>query len=153
MPWLARHPRDRVLADADAAIAYAKEKWPGLPISAVGFCWGGLYAALLAGGSSPRVDAAALLHPSLMTPADVEGIARPVFVATNGEDQQVSPEFRAQIQSVLAAKPFPTASQHWEEMRHGWTLRGDDKDEKIAAAAEEAFNQTADWFTVHASKE
>jgi dienelactone hydrolase len=152
MPWLGRHPRERVLADTDGVLTYAKGKWPGLPISAVGFCWGGLYAGLLAGGDAPRVAAAALLHPSLMTLEDVAAIARPTFVATNGEDQQVSDEFRAQIHALLAAKPFPTAAQHWEAMRHGWTLRGDEQDPVIAAAAEEAFNRVADWFTVHGAK-
>ena len=149
MPWLAKFPREAVLKDAEATIAWAKEKYPGVPVSAVGFCWGGLYTALLAGGDKPAIASCVLLHPSLLTAADVAAIGAPVFVGTNGEDQQVSDAFRAEIEATLAAKPFPTATQHWEDMRHGWTLRGDDKDPAIAAAAGEAFDRAAGWFEVH----
>ena len=152
MPWLAKFPREGVMQDALGAVAFAAEEWPGVPVSAVGFCWGGLYVALLAGGESPAIAAGALLHPSLLTSEDVAGIARPVFVATNGEDQQVSDAFRAEIQSILATKPFPTATQHWEEMRHGWTLRGDESDPAIATAAEDAFERAAGWLGVHGTK-
>ena len=152
MPWLARFPRESVMPDAEAAAAYARAAYQGLPVSAAGFCWGGLYVALLAGGDAPLIDAGVMLHPSLLAPADVAAIARPVFVGTNGEDQQVPDAFREEIKLSLASKPFPTATQHWEDMRHGWTLRGDDKDPAIAAAAEEAFERAAGWLGVHGSK-
>lgn len=152
MPWLARFPREGVMADAVAATEHAKQAWPGVPVSAVGFCWGGLYAALLAGGDEPAVAAAALLHPSLLTKVDVDAIARPVFVGTNGEDQQVSDAFRAEIAAALSSKRFPTATQHWEAMRHGWTLRGDDTDPAIKTAAEDAFERAAGWLAVHGAK-
>jgi hypothetical protein len=38
----------------------------------------------------------------------------------------------------------------WPAMQaHGWANRGDDKDEKIAAAAQDAFAMAKDFFVKH----
>lgn len=42
------------------------------------FCWGGLYAVLLAQGQNPKVSAAVVYHGSLITPADVEAVTAPI---------------------------------------------------------------------------
>lgn len=32
---------------------------------------------------------------------------------------------------------------------HGWSLKGDDKDEKVSAAARDAFERALGWFKKH----
>lgn len=163
--WLAKHPRDRVLPEAQAVVREAVRKFsppagppsaPPLPVSAVGFCWGALYATLLAGGPDPAVASAALLHPSLLTLKEFEAVEVPTLVLFTANDQQVSDSFRAEIIGVLdaknKAKKPPTAHHFYADQAHGFSLRGDDTDPKVAAAAGDAFDRTAAWLKDHGSK-
>lgn len=157
--WLARHPREKVLREARAVVEEAARRFSPsgpLPVSAVGFCWGALYATLLAGGPSPVVASAALLHPSLLTLDDFKAVeAAPLLVLFTANDQQVSDSFRAEIEGVLDAKngekkPL-TAHHFYADQAHGFSLRGDDTDPKVAAAAEDAFARTAAWLKEYGS--
>ena len=143
-----------MLADAKASLASLAADHPGLPLAAVGFCWGGLYAALLAGGPAPAVSAAALLHPSLLTKADVDALAAPTLVVLNGNDGQVPDAFREEIRAALAARAPRLASDvlFFPDQEHGFTLRGDASDPGVAAAAQRAFEGAVGWLGEHASK-
>lgn len=154
--WLAKHPREKVLPEARAVVEEAAKKFSPnpLPVSAVGFCWGALYATLLAGGPKPSVASAALLHPSLLTLPDFEAVqAAPLLVLFTANDQQVSDAFRAEIVQVLDAKnkeKKPATAHHfYSDQAHGFSLRGDDTDAKVAAAAGDAFDRTAAWLKEH----
>jgi dienelactone hydrolase len=35
------------------------------------------------------------------------------------------------------------------DQAHGWSLKGDDKDEVVANAAKDAFNRALSWFQTH----
>jgi dienelactone hydrolase len=59
------------------------------------FCWGGLYAVLLAQGQTPKVSAAGVYHGSSITPADVEAVTAPINF------QQSDPALDRQIPSEL----------------------------------------------------
>jgi dienelactone hydrolase len=63
------------------------------------FCWGGLYAVLLAGGKTPAVNAAVVYHGSLLTSADIEAISAPVnFQQSDPKlDTQVKTEFYNEV--------------------------------------------------------
>lgn len=168
--WLSKHPRERVMADALAVIEEAREKLSPegsskpLPVSAVGFCWGGLYATLLAGkresdgkdsenASAAAVASAVLLHPSLLTLDEFKSVEAPMLVLFTGEDAQVPDKFRAEITQVLDEKKrsakTDTSYHYYEEQRHGFSLRGDDTDAKIAKAATDALERTAAWIKEH----
>ena len=165
--WLAKHPKERLLPEARAVVEEAAKKFSPaptdseskggpLPVSAVGLCWGALYATLLAGGPSPSVASVALLHPSLLTLSDFEAVeAAPLLVLFTANDQQVSDAFRAEIVKVLDAKDKaekpPTAHHFYADQAHGFSLRGDDTDPKVAAAAGDAFDRTAAWLKEHGS--
>ena len=41
------------------------------------------------------------------------------------------------------------APQLFEGSFHGWTVRGDDKDPKMAPLIVEAFQRASDWFQKH----
>ena len=141
--WLAKYPREQVKADADKMVAAIKREYNATAVHTVGFCWGGLYAALLAGGAAPAVTAAVLLHPSLLTQADVDGISAPTLFLTNGEDQQVSDEFRAAIVEALKNKPN-SELHHYPSARHGHTLRADPTEDSA-----DAFKRTVAWLKAH----
>ena len=157
--WLAKHPKEKILPEAQAVVKEAAKKFSAetpLPVSAVGFCWGALYATLLAGGPNPAVASAALLHPSLLTLGDFEAVeAAPLLVLFTANDQQVSDSFRAEIVKVLDAKnevKKPATAHHfYSDQAHGFSLRGDDTDPKVAAASGDAFDRTAAWLKEHGS--
>lgn len=141
-PWLAAYPRDQVMADL-AKIVPAIQREFGVPrVKAVGFCWGGLYATLLAGAPAPSVTTAVLLHPSLLSIEDVKNIdaKSAVLFLTNGEDQQVPDALRAEIATVLEGKPA-SALHHYPDARHGHTLRADPTPDSA-----DAFKRTVQWL-------
>ena len=161
--WLAKHPRERVVKDSLAVIKEAQEKFspgeggeaaPLLPVSAVGFCWGGLYATLLSGGSPrPAVASSVLLHPSLLKLEEFKGVSAPMLALFTGEDAQVPDKFRAEIIDVLGEKKakegIDTGYHYYEEQRHGFSLRGDDTDPAVSKAATDAFERTKEWIKKH----
>ena len=112
-------------------------------VDAIGFCWGGLYAALLAGGPTPAVGAAVLLHPSLLTQADVDAIEAPTLFLVNGQDAQVPDAFRAAIEATLKSKPT-SALHYYPDARHGHTLRADPTPDSA-----DAFKRTVAWLKDH----
>lgn len=147
-------PAARAVVEEAAKRFSSPDSKSTLPVSVVGFCWGALYATLLAGGPKPSVASAALLHPSLLTLDDFKAVEQaPLLVLFTANDQQVSDSFRAEIVEVLDAKNEkkkpPTAHHFYDDQAHGFSLRGDDTDPKVAAAAEDAFERTAAWLREH----
>jgi dienelactone hydrolase len=64
-PWLRRqHWEGPVRQKIEAVLAYALEHYPGVPISAVGVCWGG-YAAFQLAGVHPSLHSIVIPHPSV----------------------------------------------------------------------------------------
>ena len=114
-------------------------------VKVVGFCWGGLYATLLAGGDDPPATTAVLLHPSLLSIGDVQAInaKSAVLFLTNGEDAQVPDALRAQIVEALKTKPA-SSLHHYPDARHGHTLRADP-----SADSADAFKRTVAWLKEH----
>ena len=118
-------------------------------VGALGFCWGGRYALLAAGGGGEGlVDAAVAAHPSLLAvPGDLEGISKPVSVALGDRDGLVDAGTRGGIQDALAKK---TDVEHemrvYEGMIHGFALRGDWSSEAEKRAMDEVTSQGVEWF-------
>lgn len=142
-PWLAAYPRDQVLADAGKLIPAAKRAFSVSSVKAVGFCWGGLYATLLAGAPAPSITTAVLAHPSLLSMEDVHNIdaASRVLFLTNGEDAQVPDALRGEIVAALASSKPACALHHYPDARHGHTLRADP-----TADSADAFERTVAWL-------
>lgn len=145
--WLAAYPSAQVLADAEKVVAAAKKQFNVTRVSAIGFCWGGRIAALLAGGNAtapPAVDAAVLLHPSQLTLADVEAIGAPTLFLVNGQDRNLPDGLRAQIESVLKTSKPTSALHFYPDARHGHTLRAD-----VSPDSADAFRRTVAWLREH----
>jgi hypothetical protein len=69
------------------------------------FCWGGLYAVLLAQGQTPKVSAAGVYHGSSITPADVEAVTAPINFQQSDPalDRQIPSELYKQVRPAVAA--------------------------------------------------
>ncbi|KAI4099852.1 MAG: hypothetical protein LQ339_005767 [Xanthoria mediterranea] len=134
-----------------------------LPVFAVGFCWGGLYAITLTHSTSitpegkPLVDAAFAAHPSNLTlPGDIEKVERPLSVCQGTQDFVMDMKGVKQIQQVLERKNKAgggdgTAKgrheiQIVEGAKHGFAVRGNPENEVEMAQAQRAEDQAVAWF-------
>jgi dienelactone hydrolase len=101
---------------------------PGAKMGAVGFCFGGPYAVLLA-KTPGLIDAWAGVHPSgLAVPADLQGLgAAPGFFALSEHDHMIT---RAVADKMKAA--LPAAEVAWYTgVSHGFAVRGPPSADKM----------------------
>jgi dienelactone hydrolase len=152
--WLAGFPRARVVNESRVVIEAMRRTWPSLrSIGAQGFCWGGLYAVLLASGSPPAVNASVVYHGSLLTAADVAAVSAPIMFqqADPALDGQINATLYKEIQRVLAAKTaagLPTSIKAYPGMKHGFAMRGG-SEAAVTAAANTAFTEGAAFLSKH----
>jgi len=133
--------RPRVDALVRAARAKAAELGggPGAKLGAVGFCFGGRYAALL-GKAGGGVDAFAAVHPSGIDLAkDLDNITAPGFFAFSEHDMQITAEVGAKV-----VKACPTTTHKWyPKQQHGFAVRGPPSSD---AAREECCKDVVAFF-------
>ena len=106
IPWLSRHGDAVTVPLVEEALKEGRT-WTTAHgngrLGAVGFCFGGRYAVLAAGGAEPRVDAYAAVHPSqISVPADVEAVRRPGLFILAESDPRFSGEFRFSAAPLVA---------------------------------------------------
>ncbi|KAK9809229.1 hypothetical protein WJX72_011712 [[Myrmecia] bisecta] len=146
-PWVAQHPAPRVNKDIDQVLAGLTNEYGIKTVSAIGFCWGGQFAAHLA--AQEKINAAVIPHGSFITDELVESIKKPVLFLCPEKDFVMSAEQRGKIKQILAKKSFDHDVVTYEDMEHGFSLRGNDKDEKVAKAAADAFDRGLKFFKTH----
>ncbi|KAK9843643.1 hypothetical protein WJX81_000820 [Elliptochloris bilobata] len=142
--FLAKFPVDKCLPEAKAVVKALREEHGASAVGAQGFCWGGKYAALLLAGPD-GTDAGVISHGSLLSEQDIKAIERPVWFQFSDNDKQIPKDFRLQIEEMLKTKPG-CGSKFYEGQEHGWTMRGDEKDSGVAAAAADAFKGALEFF-------
>lgn len=114
IPWLSRHGDAATLPLVEEALkegrAWATAKGNGR-LGAIGFCFGGRYSIIAAGGAEPRVDAYVAVHPSQVgVPADVEAVCRPgLFVLAESDPRFSGPCPRSLSLSLAAPTARPVA--------------------------------------------
>jgi dienelactone hydrolase len=135
----------------------------GLPIGVAGFCWGGLYSLRLAGVESgdnfedkkrrpsrDLVDAAFAAHPQpLSLPADIDSIIRPAAIAIGDRDWATRMSTIETIKRGFSARTEAGVECElvlYEGAGHGFAIRYDPENEKLAEQAEVAENQAVKWF-------
>ncbi|KAJ7552888.1 hypothetical protein O6H91_06G074500 [Diphasiastrum complanatum] len=114
-------------------------------IGVAGFCWGAQVAVSLAKGA--YVQAAVLLHPSLVTTEDIREVK--VLIATLAAeiDRTSPPALIQEFEKILVSKSeVPHFVKIYPRVIHGWTVRYEVNDEKAVAEAEEAHAALLDWF-------
>ncbi|GKV19520.1 hypothetical protein SLEP1_g29766 [Rubroshorea leprosula] len=145
MVWIKDHGADKGFEDAKPVIDALKSK--GITaIGAAGFCWGAKVVVQLA--ISGLIQAAVLLHPSLVTVDDIKGVNAPTAVLGAEIDQMSPPELLKKFEEVLNAKPEVDGYvKIFPKVAHGWTVRYDVNDEAAMKPVEEAHADMLDWFT------
>jgi dienelactone hydrolase len=82
--WSARHPAAEVNAITEATIKYLRNDLKVKKIGAVGYCFGGKYAARFS-AKNQGLDAAFVAHPSNTQPEEWQAIEVPFSIAAAGK--------------------------------------------------------------------
>ncbi|PON32857.1 Dienelactone hydrolase [Parasponia andersonii] len=145
LDWLKDHGTDKGLEDAKLVVEALKSKGFSA-IGAAGYCWGGKVVTELS--KSTSIDAAVLLHPSLVTLDDIRGVNVPIEILAAEIDEITPPALVKQFQEILAARVHEVDSyvEIVPKVAHGWTVRYNADDEAAAKSANEARNKMLDWF-------
>ncbi|XP_038719329.1 endo-1,3;1,4-beta-D-glucanase-like isoform X2 [Tripterygium wilfordii] len=146
--WITDHGVGKGFEDAKPVIEALRRKGVSA-IGAAGFCWGAKVVVQLA---KPHfIQAAVLLHPSLVAVDDIKGVEVPMAVLGAEIDRYSPPVLLKQFEEVLAAKVdvylkiFPSTA-------HGWTVRYDVEDQNAVKSAEEAHRDMLEWFTKYVKR-
>ncbi|CAN7127094.1 unnamed protein product [Brassica rapa subsp. narinosa] len=145
--WLKDHGADKGFEDTKPVIEAIKSK--GITaIGASGMCWGAKVVVELS--KQELVQAAVLLHPSLVTVDDIKGGKVPIAILGAEIDQLSPPALLKQFEEILASKPEVNSYvKIHPKVAHGWTVRYKTDDPEAVKAAEEAHKEMLDWFVTY----
>lgn len=96
--WLARHTPEKILPIVHGVLEVARGEFAdaveyGDGVFGVGYCFGGRYVLLLAGGETPALKAGVCAHGTLVGREDLKGVKAPVQLVCVEED----PLFPAEV--------------------------------------------------------
>ncbi|KAL1543198.1 endo-1,3 1,4-beta-D-glucanase-like protein [Salvia divinorum] len=142
--WLKDHEPDQGFEDAKPVIEALTSK--GITkIGAVGFCWGAKVVVELS--KYPYIQAAVLIHPSLVSVEDIQGVKVPLSILAAEIDHTYPPELVEQFEAALNAMPdVDSFVKIFAGCSHGWSVRYKDEDEEAVKSAEEVHKDMLDWF-------
>ncbi|KAK9469556.1 dienelactone hydrolase family-domain-containing protein [Lipomyces arxii] len=114
----------------------------------VGYCFGGRYA-LISGTNVIKegtVTAVAALHPSLLSlPGDIKHTIVPVSIGVGTKDDLTTESVVKQLKAEYDAQGSNYELKIYEDMIHGFAVRGNTEDEKVAVAMADAKIQVSDF--------
>jgi dienelactone hydrolase len=146
--FLLRNSHSAQSAKISAFVTHLRDAHPSAKIGFVGFCWGGRYAITLNG----IFDATVAAHPSLVKyPAELDGISKPISFALAETDHNYDAARGRDTEKRFKDKGVAVEVVIYEGVRHGWTIRGDLKDEKKKVARDKAVEQAVRWFEKYSS--
>ncbi|KAL1408645.1 hypothetical protein Q8F55_005458 [Vanrija albida] len=145
-PWLGKHPQEVVWPLIETFVKGVKAE--SGKVGVVGFCWGGRYAILLGGGASPLVDSVVANHPSFLSDADIAGVTKTPVAIFWGDRDEILPAaqldgFEAVLTKNLGASKLLV--KRYAGAVHGFTIRGDDQNEREKKNKEEAATLAVDF--------
>ncbi|KAG6668277.1 endo-1,3;1,4-beta-D-glucanase-like [Carya illinoinensis] len=142
--WIKEHGTDKGFEAAKPVLEAVKNKGFSA-VGAAGFCWGAKVVVELA--KAELIQAAVLLHPSLVTVDDIKGVKAPIAILGAEIDHISPPELLKQFEEVLTARSEVDGYvKIFPKVAHGWTVRYDVKDEAAVKPAEEAHQNLLEWF-------
>ncbi|KAK3417661.1 endo-1,3;1,4-beta-D-glucanase-like [Eucalyptus grandis] len=145
--WFKNHGTDKGYEDAKPVIAALKSKGVSA-IGAAGFCWGGMVLVKLAG--TEDIQAAVILHPGPMTEDEIKAVKIPTAILGAEIDHSSPPEQLKKFGEIMSAKTeFESYVKIFPGVSHGWSVRYDDDNEFVVKSAEEAQEDTLNWFLKH----
>lgn len=129
MPFYLAHTAERVLADADAYLAYLADR-PEVadgPVGAVGYCLGGVLALRTAVARPDRVAAVAGFHPGalLTDEADSPHLLAPKVTAEvhfGIAESDMTPEEFGRLNEALEAAGVRHGNEIYPGTEHGFTM-------------------------------
>ncbi|PQQ16822.1 endo-1 3 [Prunus yedoensis var. nudiflora] len=132
--WIQSHGTGKGFEDAKPIIAALRNKGVS-KIGAAGFCWGAKVVVELA--KSDYIQAAVLLHPSLVTVDDIKEIKAPIAILGAEFDTISPPELLKKYEEVLSTKPEVNGYvKIFPGVPHGWTVRYREEDEAAVSMLE-----------------
>ncbi|KAL6865125.1 hypothetical protein ACP4OV_016276 [Aristida adscensionis] len=144
--WLQSHDPKKAFEEAKPVIAALKEKGISA-IGAAGYCWGGKVVVELA--KVHEIQAAVLLHPSLLAVDDIKEVKCPISILGAEIDKSTPPELIKQFDQILSANSG-SGIDHFVKIfpgvAHGWAVRFSNDDAAAVKSAEEALQDMTDWF-------
>ncbi|XP_038704142.1 endo-1,3;1,4-beta-D-glucanase-like [Tripterygium wilfordii] len=145
--WVKDHGPDKGVEDTKLVVEALKSKGVSA-IGAAGFCWGAKVVVELA---KPQfIQAALMLHPSMVTVDDIKGVEVPIAILGAEHDKFSPPALLKQFEEVLAAKnEVESFVKVFPNVSHGWTVRYDVNDPVVVSAAEEAHQNMLDWVSTY----
>ncbi|XP_044499453.1 endo-1,3;1,4-beta-D-glucanase-like isoform X2 [Mangifera indica] len=142
--WIKDHGADKGFDDAKPVIQDLKSKGISA-IGAVGFCWGAKVVVQLAKGEF--IKAAVLCHPSFVTHDDIKAVKVPIAILGAEIDQLSPPALVKEFEEILTTKPEVDAFvKIFPKVSHGWTVRYNTEDPDAVKCADEAHQNTLEWF-------
>lgn len=146
--WRQRHAFDSQEKDVLAVVEDLKQRHGISSVGVVGFCWGGLFAGLLAGHQG-CVAASVIIHGSFLTEKVVEDLLVPTLFLCAENDSVMPADMRQKIEGILASKSFATGLKTYPGTHHGFAVRGDLSKKLIAEGAADAVKQTVAFLKLH----
>lgn len=140
------HNAPQQVARLTALVSALRKDHPQSKLGFVGFCWGGRYSL----STNSLWDATVAAHPSRVKyPDELEGVTKPISFAIAKDDHNYDAARGAETETKLKEKNVPVEVVVYDDVQHGWTIRGNMKDEKKKLARDNAKEQAIKWFETH----
>ncbi|KAK9815910.1 hypothetical protein WJX72_011803 [[Myrmecia] bisecta] len=134
---------DAVLTDMNAQHGIKK-------VAAIGFCYGG--SGCLALGKLPdKIEAFAVAHGEVHVPADIEPLKKPGLFLSADDDWSFPKSAFEEAKAILGKRPDASnyEMKYYPGTFHGFAIRGDDKDEVVKEAKDDAIQTAISFFRKH----
>ncbi|KAF3803777.1 Hydrolase tropI [Colletotrichum gloeosporioides] len=136
------HTTETIDPIVQAAIKYLKGM--GIEqIGAAGYCFGAKYAVR---HYQSGIQCGFIAHPSFVDSDELAAITGPLSIAAAEFDDIFPAEKRHESEAILAKTGKDYQITLFSGVSHGFSVRGDVKDEKQRFAKEQAFYQAITWF-------
>ncbi|KAJ7133258.1 alpha/beta-hydrolase [Mycena epipterygia] len=157
--WLPKHGAAQTRPLIDAVITALKADGV-VTIAASGYCFGARYVFDLA--FDGIIQVASVAHPSLLkVPVDLETYrdkaTAPLLINACTHDPVFPPAAQEQADAILGGGSADSSlgergfapgykRVYFEDLAHGFAVKGDMSDPKVKAGKEDAFKGTVEWF-------
>ncbi|KAL8029008.1 hypothetical protein ABFX02_14G200500 [Erythranthe guttata] len=142
--WKALHEPAKAFEDAKPVIEALRSKGISA-VGAAGFCYGAKVVVELA--KSKLIEAGVFLHPSFVTLDDIKEVKAPLAILGAETDHLSPPELVKQFEEILSTNSeVESFVKIFPGVAHGWAVRYKFDDEMAVKSAEEAHQDTLNWF-------
>ena len=119
-------------------------------IGAVGYCWGGKPALILASKANARlVDCISIAHPSFCTKEDISGVAVPIQIIAPEHNPQYTPELKEHSHKTFQMLGISYDYLYFPGRKHGFAVKCEENDAGEKKDMNFAKNAVVYWFSSH----